>query len=83
LDNLDKKIKIQEKEIKLNSLESQKYSDIIKKIPTLSFRENQQKLMEIIFENMAKSKKTVIEAPTGSGKTISYLFPAIFHSLKS
>lgn len=83
LDNLDKKIKTQEKEIKLSSLESQKYSDIIEKIPTLSFRENQQKLMEIIFENMEKSKKTVIEAPTGSGKTISYLFPAIFHSLKS
>lgn len=43
-------------------------------------RENQKKMAHIVFESFTKSKKSVIEAPTGVGKTFAYLIPSILFS---
>jgi ATP-dependent DNA helicase DinG len=83
IDILDKKIPIPSQKNQEISQQSQEYKDIIEKIPWLGFRENQKKLMEIIFENIEKNQKTVIEAPTWIGKTLSYLVPAISYSIKT
>ncbi|MDD3302530.1 MAG: helicase C-terminal domain-containing protein [Candidatus Gracilibacteria bacterium] len=51
-------------------------------IPNFEDRENQTQMSKKILENFSKGKKTVIEAPTGIGKTFAYLIPAIIYSKK-
>lgn len=46
-------------------------------------REEQQKMMTNIIEAYNKSKIALIEAGTGTGKSVAYLIPAILWSLKT
>jgi len=82
LDIVDKKQITQEKNKEKKALKKEKYEDIIKKIPWLSQRKNQEELFNCIEKNFEKKQKTVIEAPTGIGKTFAYLIPAIQYALE-
>jgi len=45
--------------------------------PFPSFRKGQRELAEAVYKANKKAKQLLIEAPTGSGKTLGTLFPAI------
>nr|MDD3720202.1 helicase C-terminal domain-containing protein [Candidatus Gracilibacteria bacterium] len=62
---------------KLSNLE-----EYFSKLKDFETRENQISMAKKIYENFFDTKKTVIEAPTGIGKTIAYLIPAIIYSKK-
>lgn len=42
------------------------------------YREGQKKLIEDVYRTIIRGKKLFIQAPTGAGKTISTVFPAIW-----
>lgn len=50
-------------------------------IPGFELRSNQKTMLAKVDTIFSKWGKTVIEAPTGIGKTFAYLLPAIKHSL--
>lgn len=52
-------------------------------IPHFEVREEQKKMMRDIIEAYNDNKVALIEAGTGTGKSIAYLIPAIFWSLQS
>ncbi|MFV0519704.1 MAG: ATP-dependent DNA helicase [Lachnospirales bacterium] len=62
-----------EKEIKTNFLKSSKKIEF----PFSSYRKNQYELMGSVYRTIQNKKTIFIEAPTGTGKTISTLFPSI------
>ncbi|MGE5677007.1 MAG: ATP-dependent DNA helicase [Pseudomonadota bacterium] len=45
--------------------------------PYPEYRRNQRKLAVAVYKTVAESKRIFIQAPTGTGKTMSALFPAI------
>ncbi len=45
--------------------------------PFENFRKGQEKLSKAIYKTILKNKKMFIQAPTGTGKTISALFPSV------
>lgn len=45
--------------------------------PHASFRQQQRALAAHVYRNIQQRNQLIIEAPTGSGKTISTLFPAV------
>ncbi|MFV0439939.1 MAG: ATP-dependent DNA helicase [Lachnospirales bacterium] len=45
--------------------------------PYENFREHQYKLMGVLYRTIKSKENTFIEAPTGTGKTISTIFPSI------
>ncbi len=45
--------------------------------PYSQYRKNQRKLAVAVYKTIAASKRIFIQAPTGTGKTISALFPAV------
>ncbi|MDD4503808.1 MAG: ATP-dependent DNA helicase [Clostridiaceae bacterium] len=45
--------------------------------PYREYRKNQRKLAVAVYKTITASKRIFIQAPTGTGKTISALFPAI------
>ncbi|HYE84315.1 MAG TPA: ATP-dependent DNA helicase, partial [Clostridia bacterium] len=53
--------------------------DTIRKLdfPYNEYRKNQRKLAVAVYKTIEASKRIFIQAPTGTGKTISALFPAI------
>ena len=77
-----KQIEIKEQYID-KKLKIKKLSDVYTKIWTLEKRDNQLKMTEIVLDTFEKSKKTVIEAPTGLWKSFAYLIPGIIHSVKT
>ncbi|HIQ38607.1 MAG TPA: ATP-dependent DNA helicase [Methanothermococcus okinawensis] len=48
------------------------------KFPYEKIRPQQVKMMEKIFNSIKNKKNLIVEAPTGVGKTLSYLIPAIY-----
>lgn len=52
-------------------------------IPNFEQRSNQIMMAKELYDNFYNNKKTVIEAPTGIGKTLAYLIPSILYSLKT
>jgi len=52
------------------------------KFPYYTIRPQQIKMMEKIFHCVSNGKNLVIEAPTGVGKTLSYLIPALYFAEK-
>ena len=52
------------------------------KFPYPKIRPQQIKMMEKIFDCITKRKNLVVEAPTGVGKTLSYLIPALYFAEK-
>jgi DNA excision repair protein ERCC-2 len=45
--------------------------------PFSEYREGQRKLMVAVYQTLVKKKKLFVQAPTGIGKTLACLFPAI------
>lgn len=45
--------------------------------PYAEYRKNQRKLAVAVYKTIAEGKRIFIQAPTGTGKTISALFPAV------
>ena len=51
-------------------------------IPDFELRESQKCMLQTVSNSFSGWEKTLIEAPTGIGKTFAYLLPAIKHSLQ-
>ncbi|MDD2487176.1 MAG: helicase C-terminal domain-containing protein [Candidatus Gracilibacteria bacterium] len=68
-------------DIRLNALDT--LSDNIKNQENIEERIEQKKMIEIIDGSFKDKKLSLIEAPTGIGKTFAYLIPAIIHSVKT
>ncbi|ABR54441.1 helicase c2 [Methanococcus vannielii SB] len=60
----------------MNFGEFKEYSN--EKFPYYSKRPQQEQLMAKIYECVQNKKNLVVEAPTGVGKTLSYLVPALY-----
>ncbi len=67
---------------KLYCEEGKNITDFLEHISGFELRESQKKMLDIVDTTLVEWKKTVIEAPTGIGKTFAYLLPAIQLSLK-
>ena len=52
------------------------------KFPYYNIRAQQIKMMETIFNSVNNKKNLVVEAPTGVGKTLSYLIPSLYFAEK-
>ena len=52
-------------------------------LPEYEFRESQLDMARFIQERLADSENGIVEAGTGTGKTMAYLIPAINHALES
>ncbi len=48
----------------------------------LEYRDEQIKMANVIYQAMESSKDAIIEAPTGTGKSLAYLVPALIYSKK-
>jgi len=55
---------------------------ITKVLPTFHVRSGQLKMMNEVLDAFSTHQHSMIEAGTGSGKTIGYLVPALIHSIK-
>ena len=55
---------------------------IKEKFPYPKIREPQKRMMLKIYESILNKKNLIIEAPTGVGKTLGYLIPAIYFAEK-
>ena len=53
-----------------------------KKFPYHNIRPQQIKMMEGIFHSVINKKNLIVEAPTGVGKTLSYLIPSLYFGEK-
>ncbi len=58
------------------------FADVLAAATNLEERPEQMKMLSLVHEAYTEGKKYLIEAPTGVGKTIAYLLPAILHSTK-
>lgn len=47
------------------------------KFPFDKYRKNQRELAVCVYKTIASKKRLFVEAPTGTGKTVSVLFPAL------
>ena len=54
----------------------------LEKVPNFELRQSQKQMLQSVASSFSEWKKTLIEAPTGIGKTFAYLLPAIKHSLR-
>jgi len=52
-------------------------------LPEYEYRESQLDMARFIQERLADSENGIVEAGTGTGKTMAYLIPAISHALES
>ncbi len=48
----------------------------------LEHRDEQIKMASLIYEALESSKNAIVEAPTGTGKSLAYLVPALLYSKK-
>lgn len=51
-------------------------------IPSFEFRKEQIQMGEFILERLYDSENAIIEAGTGTGKTLAYLIPAVMYALE-
>lgn len=51
-------------------------------IPSFEFRKDQIQMGEFILERLYDSENAIIEAGTGTGKTLAYLVPAVMYALE-
>ncbi|HON15009.1 MAG TPA: helicase C-terminal domain-containing protein [Spirochaetota bacterium] len=49
-------------------------------LSSFEYRESQQQMAELIFQSLEKNSNAIVEAGTGTGKTMAYLIPAIVHA---
>ena len=51
-------------------------------IPSFEFRNEQQQMADFILERLYDSENGIIEAGTGTGKTLAYLVPAVLYAME-
>ncbi len=51
-------------------------------IPSFEFRNEQQQMADFILERLNDSENGIIEAGTGTGKTLAYLVPAVLYAME-
>src|SRR5512137_2024334 len=51
-------------------------------ISSFEFRKEQVQMAEFILERLYDSENAIIEAGTGTGKTLAYLVPAVMYALE-
>ena len=51
-------------------------------IPSFEFRDEQLQMAEFLLERLYDSENGIIEAGTGTGKTLAYLLPAVLYALE-
>jgi ATP-dependent DNA helicase DinG len=51
-------------------------------IPAFEFRDEQLQMAEFLLERMYDSENGIVEAGTGTGKTLAYLLPAVLYALE-
>ncbi len=66
-----------------DKLEIKKLEELVLENNFMELRQNQSKMFDIVSEALNKQKKSVIEAPTWVWKTLAYLIPSIFKSVKT
>lgn len=55
---------------------------LLSRSPDFEYRPQQQRMAKIVGKALEKSKAVVIEAATGVGKSLAYLFPSVTHALE-
>lgn len=50
-------------------------------IPTFEYRESQRQMSEYIYDSFQASRHLLIEAGTGTGKSLAYLIPALYEAI--
>lgn len=56
---------------------------IAKSLPSFQKRKEQEEMATAVFRSYTREEIVLIEAGTGTGKSLAYLFPAIYHALKN
>ena len=56
---------------------------VARALPQFEFRTEQVTMMQAVAEALNKGKRLIVEAGTGTGKSIAYLLPAVFFSLEN
>ncbi|PIC95890.1 ATP-dependent helicase DinG [Sporosarcina sp. P26b] len=51
--------------------------------PSYHIREGQAQLMDLTWQSFIEKKQVAVEIPTGAGKTIGYLVPALIHAFET
>ncbi len=64
-------------------VKKQKVSKLFSQLWNVETRENQLKMADIVENTLEYNKKSVIEAPTGLGKSFAYLLPSIQYGVKN
>lgn len=67
-------------EINVDNIFSEK-GLISKKVNNFEYREEQEKMAELIISAYNNNKKAIIEAGTGTGKTLAYLIPSVLFAI--
>ena len=57
--------------------------ELARVLPGYEHRESQQRMMQLVEQALARSQALVVEAGTGTGKTLAYLLPAARAGLKT
>lgn len=71
-------------EININkNIDAKKINNLFQNLWDLEIRENQEKMMNSVLNNLSNKWKLVIEAPTWLWKSYAYLLPSIIHSLNT
>ena len=52
-------------------------------VPNYEYREEQLLMADFILERLVEKEHAIVEAGTGTGKTLAYLLPAIIHAKKN
>lgn len=66
-----------------SNLEIDNIRQFMSNLDWLEVRENQKKMIDIVFDSLINNTKEVIEAPTWVWKTFAYLIPWILYSIKN
>lgn len=60
-----------------NNLEKRNKSSKELAFPYMNYRKGQKKMAQAVYKTILDKKKLFVDAPTGTGKTISTIFPAV------
>ncbi|MHC8516577.1 ATP-dependent DNA helicase DinG [Sporosarcina sp. ITBMC105] len=63
--------------------DDEKVKKLSKVFPAFEWRESQLRFMDVVWKMLTTKEEIVAEVPTGIGKTIGYLLPAVIHSLQT
>lgn len=68
---------------KIHYKEKVEIASFLSSVEAFELRESQRIMLDKVDNNFSKWEKLIVEAPTGTGKTLAYLLPAIKYSLTS